>query len=404
MVKIGILREEKVKTDMRVPFSPDQCKFLQEKFNIKIYCQSSKRRCFSDNEYRKKNIEVLKDISNCDIFFGVKEIDENKIISGKKYFFFSHTIKEQEYNRDMIKEIVKQKVTLIDYECIKNKEGKRLVAFGKLAGIVGAYNAILGYGKKLKNYKLKRCFEFENYNELKKNIKQIKLPKMKIAVLGNGKVAKGCIEILKEFNIVEINRSQLVNEQFQHPVFCQLIAKDYYIKNDDNSFAKKLFYNNPTDYKSNFEQYFNSIDILINATYWNEKIPRIFTLNEMKSKKFKIKVIADISCDIEGLIPCTLKSTTIESPFYDYNISKNEIQKEFESDKNVTIMAIDNLPSELPVDASINFGKQLIKNVINPLLNKEDKNRENLINATITKNGKLTPNYLYLKNFINENK
>ena len=197
MVKIGILREEKVKTDMRVPFSPDQCKFLQEKFNIKIYCQSSKRRCFSDNEYRKKNIEVLKDISNCDIFFGVKEIDENKIISGKKYFFFSHTIKEQEYNRDMIKEIVKQKVTLIDYECIKNKEGKRLVAFGKLAGIVGAYNAILGYGKKLKNYKLKRCFEFENYNELKKNIKQIKLPKMKIAVLGNGKVAKGCIEILK---------------------------------------------------------------------------------------------------------------------------------------------------------------------------------------------------------------
>ena len=227
---------------------------------------------------------------------------------------------------------------------------------------------------------------------------------MKIAVLGNGKVAKGCIEILKEFNIVEINRSQLVNEQFQHPVFCQLTAKDYYIKNDDNSFAKKLFYNNPTDYKSNFEQYFDSIDILINATYWNEKIPRIFTLNEMKSKKFKIKVLADISCDIEGLIPCTLKSTTIESPFYDYNASKNEIQKEFESDKNVTIMAIDNLPSELPVDASINFGKQLIKNVINPLLDKEDKNRENLNNATITKNGKLTPNYLYLKNFINENK
>ena len=400
MVKIGILKEEKVKTDMRVPFSPDQCKFLQEKFNIKIYCQSSKKRCFSDNEYRRKNIEVLKDISNCDIFFGIKEIDENKIISGKKYFFFSHTIKEQKYNRDMIKEIVKQKVTLIDYECIKDKQGKRLVAFGKLAGIVGAYNAILGYGKKLKNYKLKRCFQFKNYNKLKRKIKQIKLPKMKIVVLGNGKVAKGCIEILKEFNIVEINRSQLKNKQFQHPVFCQLTSKDYYIRNDNNSFSKKLFYNNPTDHKSNFEQYFDSIDILINATYWNEKIPKIFTLNEMKTKTFKIKLIADISCDIKGLIPCTIKSTTIESPFYDYNPSKNEIQKEFESDKNVTIMAIDNLPSELPVDASINFGNQLIKHVINPLITKYNKNREILSNATITKNGKLTPKYLYLKHFI----
>ncbi len=400
MVKIGILKEEKVKTDMRVPFTPDQCKFLQEKFNIKIYCQSSKKRCFSDNEYRRKNIEVLKDISNCDIFFGIKEIDENKIISGKKYFFFSHTIKKQKYNRDMIKEIVKQKVTLIDYECIKDKQGKRLVAFGKLAGIVGAYNAILGYGKKLKIYKLKRCFQFKNYNKLKRKIKQIKLPKMKIVVLGNGKVAKGCIEILKEFNIVEINRSQLKNKQFQHPVFCQLTSKDYYIRNDNNSFSKKLFYNNPTDHKSNFEQYFDSIDILINATYWNEKIPKIFTLNEMKTKTFKIKLIADISCDIKGLIPCTLKSTTIESPFYDYNPSKNEIQKEFESDKNVTIMAIDNLPSELPVDASIDFGNQLIKHVINPLITKYNKNREILSNATITKNGKLTPKYLYLKHFI----
>ena len=106
---------------------------------------------------------------------------------------------------------------------------------------------------------------------------------------------------------------------------------------------------------------------MINATYWNEKIPKIFTLNEMKTKTFKIKLIAAISCDIKGLIPCTLKSTTIESPFYDYNPSKNEIQKEFESDKNVTIMAIDNLPSELPVDASIDFGNQLIKHVIIPL-------------------------------------
>jgi len=403
MVKIGILREEKVKTDMRVAFSPDQCKFLEEKFNVKIYCQSSKIRCFSDNEYRKKSIEVLEDISNCDIFFGVKEIDENKIISGKKYFFFSHTIKEQEYNRDMIKKIVEKKITLIDYECIKDKEGKRLVAFGKLAGIVGAYNAILGYGKKTKKYNLKRCFQFKNYNKLKRKIKQIKLSKMKIVVLGSGKVAKGCVEILKEFNIIEINNSQLKKEKFQHAVFCQLTPKDYYIKNNNNRFSKKLFYNNPVDYNSNFEQYFDSIDILINATYWNDRIPRIFTLNQMKSKKFKIKLIADISCDIKGLIPCTLKSTTIESPFYDYNPEKNKIQKEFESNKNVTIMAVDNLPSELPTDASIDFGNQLIDYVINPLLLKNNKNKERLNNATITKNGKLTKEYLYLQRFIENN-
>ena len=209
MIKIGILREEKVKTDKRVPFSPDQCQFLEEKFNVKIYCQSSKVRCFSDKEYRNKNIEVLEDISRCDIFFGVKEIDENKIISGKKYFFFSHTIKEQQYNRNMINKIIEEKITLIDYECIRDEKGKRLVAFGKIAGIVGAYNAILGYGEKTKKYKLERCFQFKNYQSIKREIKKIKLSKMKIVVLGNGKVAKGCIEMLKQFNIVEINNSQL---------------------------------------------------------------------------------------------------------------------------------------------------------------------------------------------------
>ena len=404
MIKIGILREEKVKTDKRVPFSPDQCQFIEEKFNVKIYCQSSKIRCYSDKEYKNKNIEVLEDISRCDIFFGVKEIDEKKIISGKKYFFFSHTIKEQPYNRNMINKIIEEKVTLIDYECIRDEKGKRLVAFGKTAGIVGAYNAILGYGEKIKKYKLERCFQFKNYQTLKREIKKIKLPKMKIVVLGNGKVAKGCIEMLKQFNIVEINSSQLKEEEFQYPVFCQLTAKNYYTRNDNNNFSKKIFYNNPAEHKSNFEQYFESIDILINATYWNERIPRIFTLKQIKLKNFKIKLIADISCDIKGLIPCTLKSTTIKSPFYDYNPIKNQIVKEFKSNNNITVMAIDNLPSELPIDSSIDFGNQLIKYVIKPLLLKNHKNKKRINNATITKNGKLTKEYLYLKRFIEKNK
>lgn len=400
MINIGILKEEKHKTDKRVPFTPKQSKYIENEFGLKIYCQSSKIRCFSNDEYTKENIEVRNNLSNCDIFFGIKEVDEDKLVEGKKYLFFSHTIKKQGYNRIMLKKIIEKKISLIDYECIKDDKQKRIVAFGKIAGIVGAYNAILGYGKKLGIYKLKRCFQYNNYNELKNECNKMKLPKIKILVLGNGKVAKGVIEILKIMKIKEVKKDSFKKSKFENPVYCQIESKDYYKSKNRSEFSKKIFYKNPEKYKSDFKEFMRTTDILINATYWRKGIPKLFTINDMNSKNFSIKLIADISCDIEGLIPCTKKSSTIQNPFYDYDSEKNQIKKPFENKKFVSVMAIDNLPSELPKDASKDFGDQLINHVLKPLTMKKNIHSKIIQNATITEKGKLTKNFLYLKDYV----
>ena len=300
----------------------------------------------------------------------------------------------------MLKKIIEKKISLIDYECIKDDKQKRIVAFGKIAGIVGAYNAILGYGKKLGIYKLKRCFQYNNYNELKNECNKMKLPKIKILVLGNGKVAKGVIEILKIMKIKEVKKDSFKKSKFENPVYCQIESKDYYKSKNRSEFSKKIFYKNPEKYKSDFKEFMRTTDILINATYWRKGIPKLFTINDMNSKNFSIKLIADISCDIEGLIPCTKKSSTIQNPFYDYDSEKNQIKKPFENKKFVSVMAIDNLPSELPKDASKDFGNQLINHVLKPLTMKKNIHSKIIQKATITEKGKLTKNFLYLKDYV----
>ena len=400
MIKIAILKEEEKLSDKRVPFTPKQLKHIKEKFGSLVCCQSSKLRCFTDEEYMKEGIEVKDDVSNCDVFFGVKEVDKNKLIKGKKYLFFSHTIKKQAYNRNLLKRIIEKKITLIDYECIRDVNNKRIISFGKIAGIVGCYNAILGYGKKLKLYKLKRCFQYKNYNELKHQCSKINLPTMKILVLGNGKVAKGVIEMLSKMKIQEVDKKSFKKFVFRKPVYCQITSKDYYETKNGSKFSKISFYNNPEKYKSKFKKYMGDTDILINATYWKQGIPRLFETNEINSKNFKIKLIADISCDIDGLIPCTKRSSSIQRPFYDYDPINKQVKKEFTNKKFVSIMAIDNLPSELPKDASKNFGEQLINHVIQPLIRKNDRHRNKIINATITKEGKLFKKFVYLQDYV----
>ena len=400
MIKIAILKEEEKLSDKRVPFTPKQLKQIQEKFGSVVYCQSSKLRCFTDEEYMKEGIKVKDDVSNCDIFFGVKEVDKNKLIKGKKYLFFSHTIKKQAYNRSLLKKIIEKKITLIDYECIRDVNNKRIISFGQIAGIVGSYNAILGYGKKLRLYKLKRCFQYKNYDELKHQCNKINLPTMKILVLGNGKVAKGVIEMLSRMKIQEVDKKSFKRLGFSKAVYCQITSKDYYESKNGSKFSKTSFYNNPEKYKSNFKKYMEKTDILINATYWKKGIPRLFEINEINSKNFKIKVIADISCDIDGLIPCTQKSSSIQKPFYDYDPINNKVKKEFTNKKFISIMAIDNLPSELPKDASENFGEQLINHVVQPLIRKNDKHRDKIINATIAKKGQLCKKFVYLQDYI----
>ena len=398
-MKIGILREEKIPTDKRVPLSPCQCKQLIAEYpTIGFFVQSSHIRCFTDEEYKDLGINIVEDISDCDILLGIKEVPISTLIANKTYLFFSHTIKKQDYNRELLQAMLDKKIKMVDYEVIKNKNGKRLLGFGRYAGIVGAYNGLLAYGKKTEKYKLKSAHLCENREEMELELKQLRLSNEKIILTGNGRVGKGALETLAKANIKEVSKDEFINNTFNEAVFVQLIAKDYNQRIDSATFNKFEFYNQPEFYVSSFMKYAKHADIFIAGHYYSEGSPFFFTKEDAKSHHFKIKVVADISCDINGSIACTIHSSEIDIPVYGYN-PITEKEDDFTKEGVIAVMAVDNLPSELPKDASVDFGNNLLEKFFPILLNKD---KDGIIeNATICQNGDLTPNFEYLRDYLN---
>lgn len=398
-LNIGILREEKVPMDRRVPILPQQAKEVKELYpQVEIFCQSSEIRCVKDKEYEEAGIPVVENIAHCDILFGVKEVPINQLIPNKTYFFFSHTIKKQPYNRNLLREIIKKNIRLIDYETLTDKHNNRIIAFGRFAGIVGAYNGLLTYGKKNNLFELPRARDSFNLDALKRSIHKIVLPPVKILISGGGRVSNGAKEVLLEAGIIEVSPLDYLQKSFSHPVFTQIRSSDYHFRIDNEPFDSKDFYEFPEKYKSDFLKYAKVSDIFIAAAYWNPAAPELFTRQDMLDPEFRIKVIADITCDIQGSIPSTIQASTIDDPFYDYDPATDSVLPPFTHKDFVTVMAIDNLPGELPRDASENFGHQLIKNVI-PALIEGDK--EGIIKkAIITENGAITPRFSYLQDFV----
>lgn len=397
-MKIGILREEKIPEDKRVSLTPNQCKELLKLYpSIELYIQSSRLRCFTDNEYASIGIRIVDDISNCDILIGIKEVPISSLISNKTYLFFSHTIKKQVYNRNLLQEIIKKKIKMVDYEVIKSINGKRLVGFGRYAGIIGAYNGLLAYGKKTNKYSLKPAHLCEDRLEMEKELNNLVFSEEKIILTGNGRVGRGALELLEKANIRQVTKEQFVDIKFNEPVFVQLNTEDINLKSDGNAFNKKEFYNNPSVYISNFMHYAKYADIFIAGHYFKEGSPSFFTKEDMRSSYFKIKTVADISCDIDGPIPCTIRSSNINNPIYGYNPITDK-EDNFIKDNVIAVMAIDNLPSELPRDASEDFGDNLISNIF-PLILSKDINQI-IDNATICEDGILKPNFEYLNEYL----
>ena len=397
-MKIGILREEKIPEDKRVSLTPNQCKELLKLYpSIELYIQSSRLRCFTDNEYASIGIRIVDDISNCDILIGIKEVPISSLISNKTYLFFSHTIKKQVYNRNLLQEMIKKKIKMVDYEVIKSINGKRLVGFGRYAGIIGAYNGLLAYGKKTKKYSLKPAYLCKDRLEMEKELDNLVFSEEKIILTGNGRVGRGALELLEIANIRQVTKEEFVDKKFNEPVFVQLNTEDINLKSDGNAFNKKEFYNNPSVYISNFMHYAKYADIFIAGHYFKEGSPSFFTKEDMRSSYFKIKTVADISCDIDGPIPCTIRSSNINNPIYGYN-PITEKEDDFIKDNVIAVMAIDNLPSELPRDASEDFGDNLISNIF-PLILSKDINQI-IDNATICEDGILKPNFEYLNEYL----
>ena len=398
MKTIGIIREGKIPTDFRTPLTPKQCVELMQNFpGTKIIVQPSPLRCFSNESYSECGIELNEDVSCCDILLGVKEVPSNELIANKTYLFFSHTIKKQAHNRNLLRHILENNITLIDYETLLWDAGNRIIGFGRFAGLVGTHYAFMMWGKKYGFYSLKPANECADFEEMINQYKGLQLSPMKIVLCGDGRVAHGCLELLRKLKIHQVSQEEFIENDYNEPVYVHLRSEDYYKRKDGKAWDKSDFYKHPEDYISSFDQYYQRADIMLNGIFWKQGIPVFFTPEEMKSSNFRIKIISDITCDIPGPIPSTIKSTSIENPFYGYN---SFLEKEVEAflPNSIDVQAVGNLPCELPVDASKEFGEQLIRHVL-PYLLEGDK--DNIIkNATIATNGKLTKKFEYLSDYV----
>ena len=396
-MKIGILREEKVLHDKRVAFTPDQCLLIESSFpNVEIVVQPSDWRCYKNEEYINKGVKMVEDISDCDILIGIKEVLKTELIENKKYLFFSHTIKKQPRNKELLKTILQKNIQLIDYECLTDVDFNRVIGFGHYAGIVGTYNGILGYGKKYKLFDLKPAHLCYDKKEMEAELKKVNLTNIKIIVTGNGRVANGAIELLGTIGIRRITPYEFTHYSFREPTYVQLHSNNYNETIDGSAWNLDLFYKHPEKFHSTFGKYTKFCDLLIHCSFWDPRAPILFSKKDMRSHDFRISVIADVSCDINGSIPSTTRSSTINDKFYGYNPITEENGDPFSHD-NVAVMAVDNLPCELPRNASEDFGKELIEKVLPALLINDE---EGLIErGSITKNGDLMPRFHYLSDY-----
>ena len=398
-MKIGIIKEGKTPPDERVPLSPEQCKEIINRFpSVELVVQNSDVRRFKASEYQNLGINMVDSVDDCDVLMGVKEVPIPDLIPNKTYFFFSHTTKKQPYNRGLLQAMLENNITMVDYEGLTDIGGTRLIGFGRYAGIVGCYNSFYAYGQRTGAYNLKRAYLCEDRVEMESELKKIQIPNnYKIIITGGGRVGKGAIEVLNKMGIKKVSSKEILNNTYNEPVYAQLLCDSYNKRNDNQSFTRQEFYNDPSDYQSDFMKYAKECDIYIACHYWNSKSPFIFTREDVKSDNFNIKVVGDISCDIDGPVATTLRPSTIADPIYGY-YPDDEMEAAFNDKNAITVMAVDNLPCELPKDASADFGREFIDKVLPHLIN----DNENVINrATICRDGDLTKRHEFLRGYVN---
>jgi len=395
---IGIIKERKTPPDRRVVFTPQQLKQLQQQYkDLNFIVEPSDIRIFEDKDYQKQGIEVHEDLSDCDVLLGVKEVPIQALIPGKSYFFFSHTIKKQDYNRKLLKAILQKKITLHDHEVITKANGIRLIGFGRYAGLVGAYNGFRLLGKRHQFFDLPKVEYLADLNAVKAELDKIDIPNIKILLTGSGKVAYGAREILEHLDIREVDVSEYLNTTFDEPVFVNAKVLDYNKRKDGMPGELKAFFKDPKPYKSDFMRFAKSTDMFIAGHFYGDDAPFLFTREDAKHPDFKIRLVADISCDIDGPVASTIRPSTIANPFYAYD-PQTESEVDAMNTEAIGVMAVDNLPCELPKDASEGFGEMFAKHVIPAFFN--DDEDEILERARMTKDGSLTERYSYLSDFV----
>ncbi len=394
-MQIGLIREGKVPADSRVALTPEQCRLIQQQFpGVQVTVQQSPHRCYSDAEYNRAGITLSEDISGCDILLGIKEVPATQLVADKTYLFFSHTKKKQPHNQQLLRSILDKNITLIDYECLEHEDGTRIIGFGFFAGIVGAHNGMMCYGHRTGAYQLGRVFEHKDYRELIHSYFGLKLPNVKIAVTGSGRVAHGILEVMNLLEVHEVEPEEyLETASFPYPVYVHLKGANLYMNRFTGKYSRNEFHERPDRYICKFLPYTEQTDILMNGVYWDKNVPRLFEKEHIQHPAFRMVTIADITDDTHGSIPINLGDQTIEDPVY--GVDRNSFEKTAAYAPNsIDVMAVGNLPNELPRDASRYFGEQLIKYVLEDLL----KGGSPLLNrATVTRDKQLNAGYEYLE-------
>ena len=395
MLTIGLIKEGKVPHDNRVPLTPAQCKWLQKNFSdIKIIVESSPHRCFSEQEYIHAGIDVKEDLSVCDVLMGIKEVPVEKLIEQKTYLFFSHTKKKQPFNQKLFHVMMQKKITLIDYECLEHDDGQRIIGFGFFAGIVGAHNGMMCYGKRTGTFNLARVFEVKDYRDLIHTYFGIKLANVRVAITGSGRVAQGVVEIMNLMGVTEVEPDEYLERKFSYPVYVQLKGHDLYTHEKLKMYKREHFHEHPEEYRSRFMPYLRCTDVLMNGIYWDKTMPRLFEKADI-DEHFTIQTISDITDDAGGSVPVNLGDVAIENLVYGVNKKTFEKTAPYSSE-SVDVIAVGNLPNELPRDASRYFGEQLIKFVLDDL---RMGGSELLTKAMMLKDGRLTKPFEYLSDY-----
>ena len=398
MTHFGIIRERKNPPDMRVVLSPQACQKVLNTFpEAKITVEPSPLRVFSDEEYREAGLSVASSMDNCDVLIGVKEVPIESLIPNKKYFFFSHTIKKQPYNRELLRAILSKNIEMYDHEVITNAKGNRLVAFGRYAGIVGAYNGLRTFGLKSELFKISKAENLKDKKDLIRELLKVSLPPVKILLTGKGRVGNGAKEILDGMKLREVSTGDYLTKTFDEPVYCQIDVLDYNKRKDGQILPMQDFFDHPEAYESNFMRFAKVSDIYIAGHFYGDGAPYLYTREDVKHPEFKIKVVADVSCDIDGPVATTLRASTIADPVYGYDRG-TEKEVPFMNKGAIAVMAVDNLPAELPRDASEGFGDTFIESVIPAFF---DNDKEGILErARMTKDGNLTERYAYLQDYV----
>jgi saccharopine dehydrogenase (NAD+, L-lysine-forming) len=398
-IQIALITERKNPPDKRVAFSPDQCRTISRQFpHIEFLVEPSNVRCITDLEYEKQGIRVTGEIQNAGIFFGIKEVPVEYLSKGKTYFFFSHTIKKQAHNRKLLQALLSKGIEMVDYECLLDENGGRTVAFGRFAGIVGAYNGLRMWLMKKSVATLPPASACPDMAEMIGAVRPFvsNLDGIKIVVTGTGRVGLGALEVLDTLGIKRLDPKSYLEYAGSESVYTVLSSRHYFRKGDSDVWNEADFRADPKNYKSEFRQFAACSDVLISCHYWNPSAPALFLMEDIAEPDFRVSVISDVTCDIGGSIPTTIRASSIEHPFYDITRKDGKEATAFSAEQNITVCAVDNLPCELPYDASIAFGKMLMEHVIPELVSDQ---RPGIKGATICRHGELTSKFLFLKDF-----